>query len=175
VSIRALTYARHCLRSDAKLTTADRLVFMLLADSSNHRTGQAYTGTWLAEQAAIDMRSVRRVLHRLRDAGHIRIEERIGAASVVTFPMASYLSTTPDSSVRGEQTRAPDTHVRGPLTPGSPIPGTHTADDNSSTYNLEVVAGEAWCCDSTGWVYDEATHTVTECPTHHPRALKARS
>ena len=170
VSARAMAYARTCLRSDASLPSNAPTILLLLADSCNHRTGLAFTGTWLAEQAGCAMRHVREHLHRLRDAGYIKVEERVGLASIVTFPTAAYLSTAPDASVRGEHMRAPDAGVTPPLTLASPIPSAHTTDDYKFSNNLEVIAREALCCDGTGYVYDESERTVTPCPLHHPRA-----
>lgn len=164
-----MAYARSCLRGDAQLPSNARTILLLLADSCNHVTGLAFTGTWLAEQAGCAMRHVREHVHRLRDDGYIRVEERVGLASIVTFPIAAYLSTAPDGGVRGEQTRAPDGSVRGPLTAASPIPSAYTADDFKCSNNLEVIAREALCCDGTGYVYDESTRSVTPCPLHHPR------
>jgi len=170
MSIRALTYARACLRRDeCALHPTERLVFRTIADSCNVHTGQAFTGTWLAVECGVDMRTVRRALHRLRDDGYLRLEERDGLASIVTFPTAAYISTTPVIGVRGEQVRAPDMDDRGPLSPMTAIPGTYTSDDFKCSNNLEVIAREALCCDGTGYVYDESTRTVTPCPLHHPR------
>lgn len=170
MSIRALTYARACLRREGcTLHPTERLVLRTIADSCNVHTGQAFTGTWLAVECGVDMRTVRRALHRLRDDGYLRLEERGGLASIVTFPTAAYISTTPDTHVRGEHTRAPVTDVRGPLSPMTDITGTYTPDDLESSNNLEVIAREALCCDGTGYVYDESTRSVTPCPLHHPR------
>lgn len=159
-----MNYARACLRrADCNLPPgASRTVFLLLADSHNNRTGMAFTGTWLAHAAGVDMRTVRRVLHRLRDDGYLRLEEQEGLASIVTFPIAAYLSTAPDADVRGEHSRAPDMGVLQPLTPVSPISEIPPGE-------LEAVAREALCCDGTGWIYDESTRSVSPCPFHHRR------
>lgn len=168
MSIRALTYARECLRRDTTLGTPARLVFMLLADSCNHATGLAFTGQWLADQAGIHERNVTRALATLRESGYVRFEDRPGRATVVTFPTAAYLSTTPDENVRGEHTRAGDDFVTRPPAKTSPIPGSVPAYINSSN-NLDVVAREALCCDGTGWIYNADTNDVSPCPLHHPR------
>lgn len=171
MSIRALTYARSCLRrEDCDLHPTARLVFRTIADSCNVHTGLAFTGTWLAVECGLDMQTVRRHLHRLRDDGYLRLEERPGMASIVTFPTAAYISTAPITHDRGEHTRAPITRDRGPLSPVTDISGTYTPDDYKSSNNLEVIAREALCCDGTGYVYDESERTVTPCPLHHPRA-----
>ena len=113
MSIRAETYARACLRrEDCKLHPTERLVFRTLAHSCNVHTGQAFTGTWLAVECGVDMRTVRRALHRLRDDGLLRLEERYGLASIVTFPTAAYISTAPVTGDRGEH---------APARPGSAI------------------------------------------------------
>lgn len=168
MSIRALTYARECLRHDMTLGTPARLVFMLLADSCNHQTGLAFTGQWLADQAGIHQRNVTRALGHLRESGYLRFEDRDGQATIVTFPTAAFLSTAPDENVRGEHTRAPDENVRGPLTKTSPIPGSVPSYIQSSE-QLDVVAREALCCDGTGWVYNADSNDVSPCPLHHPR------
>ena len=171
MSLRALTYARSCLRrEDCTLHPSARLVFRTIADSCNVHTGLAFTGSWLAVECGLTMQTVRDHLHRLRDDGYIRLEERVGLSSIVTFPTAAYLSTAPVTHDRGEHTRAPVTHDRGPLSSTTAITGTYTSDDYKFSNNLEVIAREALCCDGTGWVYDESTDTVTPCPLHHPRA-----
>lgn len=164
-----MAYARSVLKTEPRLAPNARTVFLLLADSCNHVTGLAFTGGWLADEAGCDMRHVREHVHALRDRGIIRLEERVGCASIVTFPIAAYLSPAPDASVRGKHTCAPDAGVTGPLTPASSIPSVYTADDLNSRDSLEVVARESLCCDGTGWVYNEATHDVSRCPVHHPR------
>lgn len=168
MSIRALTFARECLRTDTTLHANARTILLLLADSCNHRTGMAFTGTWLAEQAGCDMRTVRRQIHQLRDRGHIRVAEQLGAASIVTFPTGAYLSTAPVTDVWGEHARAPVTGDRPPLSPVTAIPGSVPGVINSPN-NLEVVAREALCCDGTGWIYNSDTNDVSRCPFHHPR------
>jgi DNA-binding transcriptional ArsR family regulator len=181
VSLRALTWARACLKADPTLSGNARTILLLLAESCNHTTGLAFTGVWLADESGVSMRHVREHLHRLRDLGYIRVEQQVNAsgvpcrASIVTFPTAPYLSTAPDAGDRGERPRAPDASVIGPLTPASPIPGSIPTSDFNSVNNLEVVAREALCCDGTGWVYNADSHDVSPCPLHHPRGKAAGS
>lgn len=170
MSIRALIYARSCLRrDDCPLIPTERLVFRTLADSCNSQTGQAYTGIWLAVECGVDMRTVRRALHRLRDDGYLRLEDRSreGKSSVVTFPTGAYISTAPVTSDTPEQMYRPDMGVRAPLSRVSPISGSSTPDVTELSNNLEL-SREAWCCDGTGFTYDEATRSSAPCPLHHP-------
>lgn len=167
MSVRAARYARASMKG-SELGTPARLVMMLLADSCNHVTGQAFTGQWLADEAGIDMRHIRRYVHTLRDTGLMMVHERTGEASVVTFPTAAYLSTAPGETARGEHSYAPGEKGGAPLAKLPPIPRDTTRDFNS-TELLEVVAREALCCDGTGYVYDESTRSVSPCPLHHPR------
>lgn len=170
-----MSYARAVLKTERGLAPNARTIMLLLADSCNHRTGLAFTGGWLADEAGCDMRHVREHVHTLRDRGLIRVQERAGEASIVTFPTAAYLSTAPDAGVRGARSFGPDAGVTPPLTPASAIPSAYTADDFKSSDRLEVIAREALCCDGTGYVYHETRREVSPCPLHHPRGKAAGS
>lgn len=155
MSIRASEYARSVLEEDTELGTAPRLVFMLLAERCNGRTSTTYTGDWLASAAGLHTGTVGRAINALITAGYLTCRKRKGLASVVTFPVDAYLSTTraETSSTRALTSSTPHASARVPRDTNYLPPPTHAPE---------------CVCDGTGWLYDEARGGVFHCPVRPP-------
>lgn len=158
MSYQASTYARELCQREPRLGTTARLVLMLVAARANVQTHETYTGRWLVDAAGAHFVTVRRALAELVDVGAIAIEHRPGRSSVIRFPIAGRLST-PRALTRGV---ADYEHPRA-------VTGTCEVVVTSARSTHE--AGDGCSCDLTGWIYDEATNTVSPCPDHHPRAV----
>jgi hypothetical protein len=120
VSWQASKYARAVLESSttAELTTADRLVLMLLAERADRTSGTSWGGRWLQTAAGLTEGALRRCIHRLGAAGIVTVDSNPPRALAVRFPVAASLSTT-RAPQPGSETRQPAPH--------SASPGPHSA------------------------------------------------
>jgi hypothetical protein len=87
VSIAATDYALTILALDTKMGSPPRLALMLLAGRANVKTGETYTGGWLAKAMGDrDRSTVWRALGILETSGYIIMRRRPGRATVIAFP-----------------------------------------------------------------------------------------
>lgn len=164
MSIRATDYALRCLEDDDELTTAARLVLMLLAARASSQTGITYTGGWLQDATGLGRSALWRVMAQLRESAYVTFDEREGSAHRVRFPVVSPLST-PVASARQVPATHPSRWRDGGVAPGARVSGSLSVPTEFSREG----EGVACACDDTGWIFDPTTRTVSPCPSHPAR------
>jgi len=166
VSIRAADYVLQWLEDDDELTTSARLVLMLLAARANSQTGVTYTGEWLQDVTGLGRSALWRAMGQIRDSGIVAVDDRHRSGSRVRFPVVSKLSTVV-APARRLSPNHPSVSVA--LARHGVAPGARVSGSISGIENARDTHDSACACDSTGWVYNDETRTVSPCPSHAAR------
>lgn len=171
MSWQATQYARDVLEHNTELKLGARLVLMLCAERANRDRAETYTGGWLVSATAMHPSSVRRSLYELEGTGLIALQARPGKSTVVRFPLAGVMLSTPRADERAVASADPALLRATPRADARDAPRSAARrtglQPRSYPDDIPLCSTPSCPCDGTGWLFvdgeDRGRGYVTPC------------